>query len=99
MLTLPLRPKGIFELVYRRKVAHIGHFQAIWAVAHKLSRVIWKVLHDGVCYEERGSRLNSKQEAKQLQRLKRTLRLLGYDPGSLKKLQRPVTSTSGASMA
>ena len=95
-----IKAKGsVFELYYRRKVAHLGHFQAVWAVAHKLCRVIWKVLHDGVRYEERGSRLNSKQEAKQLQRLKRTLRLLGYDPNSLRKLQAPNNIAPGLSMA
>ena len=40
-----------------------------------------------VCYEERGSRLNSKREAKQLQRLKRTLWVLGYNPTNLRKLK------------
>jgi transposase len=95
-----IKAKGsVFELYYRCKVAHLGHFQAVWAVAHKLCRVIWKVLHDGVRYEERGSRLNSKQEAKQLQRLKRTLRLLGYDPNSLRKLQPPNNIAPGLSMA
>jgi transposase len=77
---------SVFELFYRRKVAHLGHYKALWAVAHKLCKVIWKVLHDGVSYQERGPRLNSQYEAKQMQRLKRSLRLLGYDPNSLRKL-------------
>lgn len=100
-----IKAKGsVFELFYRRKVAHLGHNKTIWAVAHKLCKIIWKVLHDGASYQERGSRLNSKQEAKQLQRLKRTLRLLGYDPASLRKLDHPVNLTSadftpGASVA
>jgi transposase len=82
-----VKAKGsAFELFYRRKVARLGHNKTLWAVAHKLCRIVWKVLHEGVCYEERGPRLHSKQEAKQLQRLKRTLRLLGYDPNSLRKL-------------
>jgi transposase len=82
-----VKAKGsIFELFYRRKVARLGHNKTLWAVAHKLCRVIWKVLHEGAAYEERGPRLNSCQEAKQLQRLKRSLRLLGYDPTSLRKL-------------
>jgi len=90
---------SIFELFYRRKVARLGHKQTIWAVAHKLCRIIWKVLHDGVSYVERGSRLNSKQEAKQLQRLRRTLRLLGYDLTSLRKLPSSDKLTPGGSMA
>jgi transposase len=95
-----VKAKGsIFEMFYRRKVAHLGHNKTVWAVAHKLCRIIWKVLHDGVGYEERGTRLNSKQEAKQLQRLKRTMRLLGYDPNSLRKLQPSANPAPGASLA
>lgn len=85
-----------FELFYRRKVAHLGHYKALWAVAHKLCKVIWKVLHDGVSYQERGPRLNSQHAAKQLQRLKRSLRLLGYDPNSLRKLDRPTNLPTAA---
>ena len=50
-----VKTKGsIFELVYRRLVVRLGHAQAIGAIAHRLCRLIWKLLHDGVVYEERG---------------------------------------------
>jgi len=42
-----------------------------------------QTLPPGVRYEERGSRLNPKREAKQLQRLKRTLWVLGFSPTRL----------------
>ena len=42
------------ELVYRRRVVRLGHAQAIGAIAHRLCRLTWKILHDGVTYEERG---------------------------------------------
>ena len=36
-----IKAKGrVSELYYRRKVAHLGHFRAVWAVAHKLCPVI-----------------------------------------------------------
>lgn len=47
------RPGSIFELVYRRLVVHLGHAQAIGAIAHRLCRLVWKILHDGAAYEER----------------------------------------------
>jgi hypothetical protein len=28
----------------------MGYNKAIWAIAHRLCRLIWKVLHDGVHY-------------------------------------------------
>jgi transposase len=37
-----------FELLYRRMVPRLGHFKAIWAVAHRLCRMTWKILHQGV---------------------------------------------------
>jgi hypothetical protein len=50
-----VKTKGsIFELVYRRLVVRLGHAQAIGAIAHRLCRLVWKILHDGVAYDERG---------------------------------------------
>ncbi len=50
-----VKAKGsIFELLYRRFVVRLGHAQAIGAIAHRLCRLVWKILHDGVTYEERG---------------------------------------------
>ena len=50
-----VKTKGsIFELVYRRLGPRLGHQQAIGAIAHRLCRLIWKILHDGMTYEERG---------------------------------------------
>src|SRR5262249_60819845 len=50
-----VKTKGsLFELVYRRLVARLGHAQAIGAIAHRLCRLVWKILHDRVTYEERG---------------------------------------------
>src|SRR6266540_7239043 len=50
-----VKTKGnIFELLYRRLVPRLGHAQTIGAIAHRLCRLIWKILHQGVSYEERG---------------------------------------------
>src|SRR5690242_6294679 len=43
-----------FEAVFRRLLPRLGIKKAIWAVAHRLLRVIWKVLHNGVRYIEFG---------------------------------------------
>jgi hypothetical protein len=44
----------IFAVVYRRLVPRLGHAQAIGAITHRLCRLIWKILHERVHYEERG---------------------------------------------
>jgi hypothetical protein len=38
-----VKTKGrIFELLYRRFVARLGHAQAIGAIAHRLCRLVWR---------------------------------------------------------
>jgi transposase len=54
------------------------HNTAIWAVAHHLCRVIWKILHKAVRYEERGNRPDSRAVKRRATRLLRQLKSLGY---------------------
>ena len=50
-----VKAKGtIFAVVYRRLVPRLGRAQAIGAT-HRLCRLIWKILHERVRYEERGA--------------------------------------------
>src|SRR4030088_1922527 len=73
------RTKGsIFEIVYRRSVARLGHNQAIGAIAHRQCRLIWLILHRGVRYEERGPAVNKRSKQKRTARMIRQLRNLGY---------------------
>src|SRR5215467_13184990 len=47
-----MKMKGtIFEIVYRRLVSRLGHNQTIGAIAHRLSHLIWIILHQRVPYE------------------------------------------------
>ena len=74
-----VKAKGsVFENLYRRLLPKLGHAQAIWAVAHKLCRVVWKVLHDGVRYQEQGYRPNAEAIRQRARRLVQNLRRLGY---------------------
>jgi transposase len=68
-----------FELLYRRMVPRLGHFKAIWAVAHRLCRMTWKILHQGVKYEERGQQPNPRAARQRAKRLVQALRHLGYE--------------------
>jgi transposase len=73
------RTKGsIFEIVYRRYVARLGHKQAIGAIAHRQSRLLWLVLHQGVRYEERGPAVTKHSKQKRTAKMIRELRGLGY---------------------
>ncbi len=50
-----VKAKGtIFAMVYRRAVPRLGHAQAIGAITHRRSRLIRKILHQLLRFEERG---------------------------------------------
>ena len=69
---------GIFEILYRRYVPRLGHNQTIGVIAHKLCRLVWKILHQGVHYEERGPAVSKVSRQQRTQRMLRELRALGY---------------------
>jgi len=74
-----VKHKGsIFEVLYRRYVPRLGHNQTIGVIAHRLCRLIWKILHQGVRYAERGPAVSKKSKLRRAARMIRELRSLGY---------------------
>ena len=74
-----VKQKGsIFELLYRRYVPRLGHNQTIGLIAHRLCRLIWKILHQGVRYKEFGPAVSGKSKHRRAARMIRELRSLGY---------------------
>jgi transposase len=74
-----VKMKGCWlQSLFRRLAPRLGYKGAIWAVANRISRLVWKILHDGVCYVERGSEPDSKTKRRRTQRLTQALRTLGY---------------------
>ena len=74
-----VKTKGsIFEVVYRRLVPRLGHQQTIGAIAHRLCRLIWKILHQGVSYDERGPAVTKERAHRRAAKMIRELRTLGY---------------------
>jgi transposase len=69
---------GIFQILYRRYVSRLGHKQTIWVIAHRLCRLIWKILHQGVHYQERGPMVSEKSKHRRATKMIRELRSLGY---------------------
>ena len=73
-----IKAKGtIFQDLYRRLVPRIGHPKAVWAVAHKLCRIIWKILHDEVEYRELSRCPDPQTIQRRINRAVRHLRALG----------------------
>jgi transposase len=74
-----VKTKGsIFEIVYRRLLPRLGHNQTIGAIAHRLCRLIWMILYQGIRYEERGPAVNQRSKQIRTARMIRQLRSLGY---------------------
>jgi transposase len=69
---------SIFQILYRRYVPRLGHNQTIGVIAHRLCCLIWKILHQGVHYEERGPEINAESQQCRATRMIRELRNLGY---------------------
>ena len=74
-----VKTKGsVFQSLYRRLRPKLGHNKAIWAVAHRLCRLVWKILHQGVAYIEYGHQRDAQALHYRLARLARQLRAFGY---------------------
>ena len=76
------------RVVYRRLVVRLGHAQAIGAIAHRLCRLVWKILHEGVAYEERGPAVTKARAQRRAAKMIRELRSLGYHVGLALLLRR-----------
>jgi transposase len=66
------------QIVFRRLFPRLGYGKAVWAIAHRLCRLIWKVLHEGVHYVERGPAPSPITLKRRRQRLVIQLKKLGY---------------------
>jgi transposase len=68
-----------FQVVFRRLMPRLGYKSAIWAIAHRLCRVVWKILHQGVRYIEQGREVGPQEKKQRAQMLARALCKLGYE--------------------
>jgi transposase len=74
-----VKTKGsVFEVTFNRLLPRLGYKQAIWAIAHRLCRLLWLILHKGVRYEERGPAVSAKSKRVRAARMIRELKKLGY---------------------
>src|SRR3984893_15066738 len=75
-----VRKKGsYFQAVVRRLLPRLGYQSAIWAIALRLCRVAWKILHEGVRFIEQGTEPDPKAQKQRARMLARALRKLGYE--------------------
>jgi len=65
--------------VFRKLLPRLGYKGALWAVAHRLCRLVWKILHDQVRYIEQGSETNPQAKKRRAQKLTKALHKLGFN--------------------
>ncbi len=68
-----------FQATFRRLLPRLGFAKAIWAMAHHLMRLIWKILHAGEQYLERGTQTSPEAIRRRLQYLRKECLVLGYE--------------------
>lgn len=67
-----------FQSLFRRFLPRLAYNGTIWLIAHRLGRLVWKILHDGIRYVEQGAETNPKAKKRRAQKLAQALRQLGY---------------------
>jgi transposase len=74
-----VKKKGsYFQSLFRRFLPRLHYNGAIWAIAHRLGRLVWKILHDGVTYIEQGKETNPAARNRRARKMVQALRKLGY---------------------
>jgi transposase len=68
-----------FQAVFRRLLPRLGYKSAIWAIAHRLCRLVWKILHLGVSYIEQDTASQPNLLIHRAKYLAQQLRKFGYD--------------------
>jgi len=75
-----VKQKGnIFEVKFRKFITHMDYQEAIWCVVHFMCKIVWKILHDGVRYQERGPAVDAKNAHRRNQKMARHLKAVGYN--------------------
>jgi len=70
---------SFFRELYHRLIPRLEVHKAIWAIAHRIAKVVWKVLHEKVRYIERGPlALDPAAMKRRVTRLARQMRRLDY---------------------
>lgn len=73
------RTKGShLESVFKRLVVRLGYVQAIWAIAHRICIIVWKILHKGDRFTELSAARNPKAIQRAIHHHLKALRRLGY---------------------
>lgn len=76
-----VKTKGsYFQQIFHRLLPRLGYKKAVWAIAHRVCRIVWHVLHNQATYIEHGLRTaNPRSLHDQARRIVKKLKALGFD--------------------
>jgi transposase len=73
------RTKGShLQAVFKRFVVRLGYVKAIWAIAHRLCKIVWNILHKDARFVEFSEARNPKAIQRAINHHLKALRRLGY---------------------
>jgi transposase len=74
-----VRTKGShLQSVFQRLIVRLGYVKAVWAIAHRLCKIVWNILHQGARFVELGEAINPKAVRRAINHHLKALRRLGY---------------------
>ena len=66
------------QSIFKKFVVRLGYVKAIWAVAHRICKIIWNILHKGARFIEFSEARNPKAVHRAITHHLKALRRLGY---------------------
>jgi transposase len=66
------------QSIFKRLVVRLGYVKAVWAVAHRICKIVWNILRKGARFTEFSEARNPKAVQRAINRHLKALRRLGY---------------------
>jgi transposase len=66
------------QVVFKRLVVRLGYVKAVWAIAHRLCKIVWNILHKNARFVEFSEARNPKAVQRAINHHLKALRRLGY---------------------
>jgi transposase len=66
------------QSVFKRLIVRLGYVKAVWAIAHRICKIVWSVLHKGARFVEFSEARNPKAVQRAINHHLKALRRLGY---------------------
>ena len=66
------------QAIFKRLTVRVGYIKAVWAIAHRICKIIWNVLHKGARFTEFSEARNPRAIQRAINHHLKALRRLGY---------------------